>query len=251
MSASPTPRHAAAGPLTLTGEARRQVEGRGEKRSPSSRQAGGWATPEPSPCMVRGEAGATIFGCGHVNATRRRATIGSMANRRWWVAGFGVAVATACGGDVGSQGSPSGGRQGGAGSSSSPETGGAPSVPAGSGGVPSDAGVDASWLADASLFWEGGVPWDALPLPDSGPVAECVGCARDQCAEPIDACVTDPACSRGLACAAVACESNDTACYTACFEDDTTAIVAGTLAMACLLGQCGESCLSDLSWASP
>jgi hypothetical protein len=119
------------------------------------------------------------------------------------------------------------------------------------GGVRGGAGVDPAWLVDAVLAWDGGVPWDALPVPDSGPVAECVGCARDECVEPIDACLANPECARGLVCAGLTCEAEDAECLTQCFQGDSTAGLAGLAVVACLLGQCGEDCVSDLSWLAP
>ena len=169
-----------------------------------------------------------------------------MGSRCWWVVLSGVVVPGACGGDVKQNGSPS--VDGGPRESGVQETGGGTQdASAGMGGSTGDSGFDASWLVDAALAWDGGVPWDALPVPDSGPVAECVDCARDQCAELIDACVTSPACARGLACAGLSCEPDDTACLTQCFQGDSTAVLSGTLAVACLFGQCGEACVSDLS----
>jgi hypothetical protein len=174
-----------------------------------------------------------------------------MGARCWWVVLFGVFVLGACGGKQKGLPSAGGSPQGGAGSSADQATGGvAQDASASTGGARADAGLDAAWLVDAALAWDGGVPWDALPVPDSGPIAECVGCAHDECAEPIDACVTSPQCARGLVCAGLTCEAEDTECLTQCFQGDPMAVLAGTLAVACLLGQCGEACVSDLSWAA-
>ncbi len=93
------------------------------------------------------------------------------------------------------------------------------------------------------IITDGGIPWDALPLDDGGPVADCVACARNYCSAQIDACVATSICLGGILCAALQCQPNQYDCMMACFGNDITALTAGINAATCLVTQCSLNCV--------
>jgi hypothetical protein len=105
-----------------------------------------------------------------------------------------------------------------------------------------DGGVDAS-SGGFHFSLDGGVPWDALPLPEAGPVPDCLACARDNCGEVIDGCARSQACLVAAACAALRCPASESAlCPSQCSERDPAATLASAMILACLLKQCPEAC---------
>jgi hypothetical protein len=90
---------------------------------------------------------------------------------------------------------------------------------------------------------DGGIPWDALPLADGGPVADCVICVRDHCRDQVDACAANTACRRGILCALLQCQPTQYDCMFACFGDDYGALTAAINVATCL-PQCGSDCVA-------
>jgi hypothetical protein len=99
---------------------------------------------------------------------------------------------------------------------------------------------------------------DALPIPDSGPAAECVTCLRDQCAQPLLTCLSDPACQQGITCVVTTCASaltggaagaggTDLLCMLACFGGDLGAAAKAGGALTCVTGTCTSTCSSLLA----
>jgi hypothetical protein len=125
----------------------------------------------------------------------------------------------------------------------------------GSGGKPQDGGAD---FFDALPF----------PLPDSGPVGECVGCLQENCGDSINACYNDPDCVDGIQCAITDCLASsalgggpgggsggpgglgglggggglDFACLLGCFNNDPTAVFKAVTAFQCITQTCGDKC---------
>jgi hypothetical protein len=117
------------------------------------------------------------------------------------------------------------------------------------GGNPSDAGSD---FFDALPF----------PLPDSGPVGECIGCLQENCNDSINGCYNDPSCVDGIQCAITDCFASsalgggqgaggqggpgggglDFGCLLGCFNGDPTAVFAAVQAFQCITQTCGEKC---------
>ncbi|MCS6898898.1 MAG: hypothetical protein RMJ98_04515 [Myxococcales bacterium] len=148
------------------------------------------------------------------------------------------------------QGCPGG--QGGEGGNSGP---GGSGGGGGAGGTPEDAGAD---FFDALPF----------PLPDSGPIGECVGCLQEQCGDAINACYNDPDCIDGIQCAITDCLASsalgggpgggsggpgglgglggggglDFACLLSCFNGDPTAVFKAVNAFQCITQTCGDKC---------
>jgi hypothetical protein len=109
-------------------------------------------------------------------------------------------------------------------------------------GLPRDGGVDAS-TGGFHFSLEGGVPWDALPIPDAGPVSSCLACIRENCRRPIDSCAQSEACILSVACAALGCpDPNNSLCAGPCSEPQPSGTLASAMALACVLEQCPQSC---------
>lgn len=121
----------------------------------------------------------------------------------------------------------------------------------GKAGEPADAGSD---FFDALPF----------PLPDSGPVGECVGCLQENCNDAINKCYNDPNCVDGIQCAITDCFASsalgggqggpgglgglgggnglDFQCLLGCFGGDPTAVFAAVQTFQCITQTCGDQC---------
>ena len=109
-------------------------------------------------------------------------------------------------------------------------------------GLPRDGGVDGS-SGGFHFSLEGGVPWDALPMPEAGPVSDCLSCVRENCRDSIDSCARSEACLVTVACAALGCpDPNNSLCPRQCSERDLSGTLASAMALACVIEQCGQSC---------
>ena len=166
-----------------------------------------------------------------------------------WAAVVALGGVAACGGRVLAEDGPEshataaagGGTAGG-------DEGGAPSW-AGASHVRLDAGLDAS-SGRRRFALDGGIPWDALPMPEGGPASDCLGCAVDSCRKVIDICAEDEACLVGMICVALDClETEDPACPTQCFEGQSDVPAAGAVAAACVIDHCEQSCRATTSLA--
>jgi hypothetical protein len=158
----------------------------------------------------------------------------------------GIAT-TACGGESESNGyHPAAGGTGGSstipdgGSTPTDGTGGGSTIPDG-GFTPTDAGSDSA-IVDII---------NAVPIPDSGPMAACAGCLSDQCANEIAACAANPACANGMACMASDCGTGasgtpDLACAMGCFGGDLAAMQEAMAVATCASGSCTDPCGSTM-----
>ncbi len=116
--------------------------------------------------------------------------------------------------------------------------------------VPPDGPPPKDAPSDAKDFF------DTLPpLPDSGPIGECLSCLQGQCGDQINACYNDATCWSGIQCAATSCFTSggggsggsgsggiDYACLMECFDNDMTAIMTALQMFQCITGTCGELC---------
>lgn len=96
--------------------------------------------------------------------------------------------------------------------------------------------------------------WEVLPIPDGGPIGDCLGCVRDKCGSSVNACINDAKCRSGLACTVTNCLTGgggggggglggfDFACVTKCFDGDLKAAGTAISTFTCLLGTCGGKC---------
>ncbi|MBN1610853.1 MAG: hypothetical protein JW940_29750 [Polyangiaceae bacterium] len=170
--------------------------------------------------------------------------------RRTWRRALTLVLvgAGACGGRAALEQSPGAGTPNARAGASAAHEGGAGGAPPGQSTGPKDAGSDAlsgRWRHEL----EGGVPWDTLPMPEAGTDADCLACARDKCREVVDRCVQDEACLWGMTCAALDCGDTDApVCPPRCREGNSSSILAGAAAAACLITQCEKSCRSFLSF---
>jgi hypothetical protein len=96
---------------------------------------------------------------------------------------------------------------------------------------------------------DGGIPWDALPLPDGNPVVDCVLCARNYCSTQVDACVGTTACLGGIVCAVLSCQQGQIDCLLGCFGNDVNALTAGINVATCMVNQCGLTCVTAFGGA--
>lgn len=133
-----------------------------------------------------------------------------------------------------------GSSQGGEGGSSN--GGDAGNSTAGKGGEPADGGSD---FFDALPF----------PLPDSGPVGECVGCLQENCNDAINKCYNNKKCVDGIQCAVTSCFAGGALdgggsggngmnfqCLLGCFGGDPMAVLSAMQAFQCITQTCGDSC---------
>lgn len=172
-----------------------------------------------------------------------------------------------------------------AGSSSIGGTGGAPSV-GGSGGVSGTGGAvagnggkgggAAGKSGSAGKGMDAGDIFDAFPLPDSGPVGDCVNCLKANCDASINACYNNPNCTMGIQCAVQKCFANtggaggatgmgggtgtgtggggggagvNFGCLLTCFNNDFSAITAAIQSFQCIGQTCGMQCAGGLGGA--
>jgi hypothetical protein len=96
--------------------------------------------------------------------------------------------------------------------------------------------------------------FDAFPLPDSGPVGECVSCLKTNCDSQINACYNNTACWQGVQCAAQKCLNTggtggsggggqvDMQCMLGCFNNDVSSAMQAYGAFQCVTGSCGTEC---------
>jgi len=100
-----------------------------------------------------------------------------------------------------------------------------------------------------------------FPLPDSGPVGQCVGCLKDNCDSQINSCYNNPDCAQGIQCAVTQCLGGnilggmgggpgpggmgggpDPACLLQCFNGDPGAAFAAVQTFQCVTQTCGGDC---------
>ena len=95
--------------------------------------------------------------------------------------------------------------------------------------------------------------WEVLPIPDGGPIGDCLGCVRDKCGSSVNDCINSPACRSGLACTITTCAAGglggggglgglDIGCVAKCFGGDFKAAATAISTFSCLLGTCGSKC---------
>ncbi len=92
--------------------------------------------------------------------------------------------------------------------------------------------------------------WEVLPVPDGGPIGDCLSCVRDKCGKSVNDCINSPACRSGLACTITTCAGGgggplgglDIACVSKCFGGDFKAAGTAISTFSCLLGTCGSKC---------
>ncbi|MBN1608422.1 MAG: hypothetical protein JW940_17455 [Polyangiaceae bacterium] len=154
-----------------------------------------------------------------------------------WAATLALTCTATCGGRVLADDLPVSGCSAAGGGAGAQEDGGA------SGGhTGHDSGLDAS-TGGFQFALDGGLPWDALPMPEGGLVSDCLTCVRDNCRDPIDRCVRDEACLVAAACVALGCpDPNNSMCPRQCAERDLSATLESAMALACVLEQCQQSC---------
>lgn len=116
--------------------------------------------------------------------------------------------------------------------------------------------------------------FDALPipLPDSGPVGECVNCLQENCNDSINKCYNDPDCAQGIQCAITECFIGGMGgggtmgggnpigggnplggggglnfqCLLGCFNGDISAAFAAIQSFQCITQTCGSVCGGDI-----
>ena len=160
--------------------------------------------------------------------------------------GSGGAIPGGTGGSApgGSGGAVTGGLGGGpVGGSGGTVRDGGPPPRGGTGGViidggPPPAGGSGGGIRDGG----GGSFFDAFPFPDSGPVATCVNCAAEYCADLVDACWGSPGCVQGVVCLVTSCTPDDVPCIFGCFGDPAIA-GTGVTTVLCVAESCGADCL--------
>lgn len=101
--------------------------------------------------------------------------------------------------------------------------------------------------------------FDALPpLPEGGPIGECVGCLQQQCGEEINACYNDPTCVEGIQCTITDCLVGgggggaggsggggggiDFMCVLGCFDNDIGSAMTAISMFTCITESCGDEC---------
>lgn len=182
-----------------------------------------------------GEAGSGGIG-GSAGSTGGTGNIGGNAGSAGTAGGAGTAGAGGIAGGAGSAGT-GGGTGGSAGLDASVDVG-PDSLP------PQDAGFDGNDIFDA-------LP----PLPDSGPIAECVNCLQTECNSQINTCYNDPNCVQGVQCAITQCTGMggggsggggggqlDFACILQCFNNDMGSVMTAVSAFQCITMTCGDAC---------
>ncbi len=108
----------------------------------------------------------------------------------------------------------------------------------------------------------GGDFFDALPfpLPDSGPVGECVACLQDKCDSAINGCYNSADCTAGIQCALTTCAGGggnplggggsggglDFGCLLGCFNGNINAVFSAVQAFQCITQTCGSNCGGDI-----
>jgi hypothetical protein len=141
---------------------------------------------------------------------------------------------------------------------------------AGRGDSSAETGTDSSWpdTYQADLVQPDGPEpkdagkdrkdfFDALPpLPDSGPVGECVNCIRDKCGNAVNACYNDDACVQGITCAIPKCLLGEgglgdsggalgmlnVPCLMDCFANNFGAMAEAVAMFQCITQTCGSDC---------
>lgn len=87
--------------------------------------------------------------------------------------------------------------------------------------------------------------FDAFPIPDSGPIADCAECAQQSCDTQINACYNDPSCVGGVTCAFTSCFGGGAPsfqCLLGCFGGDFGAALKAVSAFRCVAQSCGQTC---------
>ncbi len=98
--------------------------------------------------------------------------------------------------------------------------------------------------------------FDALPpLPEGGPLGDCVACLQQECSEPINECYNDPNCVEGIQCTVTECTSGggggaggggggglDFACVLDCFNNDMGSVMTAVAVFQCVTESCGDEC---------
>jgi hypothetical protein len=111
--------------------------------------------------------------------------------------------------------------------------------------VPQDAGKDRKDFFDV-------LP----PLPDSGPVGECVNCLQGKCGDAVNGCYNDDACMNGIQCAIPKCldmdggfagsaggtDLLDFTCLMECFGYNMAAMAEALTMFQCITQTCGSVC---------
>ncbi|MCU0694102.1 MAG: hypothetical protein MUF54_22145 [Polyangiaceae bacterium] len=184
-----------------------------------------------------GRSGTEIFGYGDLSGDAATGGAGGTA-------GTGGGVVD--GGAGGTTGGTGGGTGGGVSDASEPD-------------VLSDVSLDVHVPPDAAP--DGRDLFDALPpLPEGGPIGECVGCLKTKCGDRINACYNDPVCVRGVRCTVVQCAlmggvgggggggagggggQLDPACVFGCFDNDLNSVLTAVTMFTCITSNCGEAC---------
>jgi hypothetical protein len=155
-----------------------------------------------------------------------------------WVAVVAVTCTSACGGRLLAEDWHASGCSAAGGGAAAWEDGG---TSQGGSGPDRDAGATGGF----HFALDGGVPWDALPMPEAGSVSDCVRCARDACGDAIDACARSEACLIAAACGAMGCpDPENSLCPTQCSAREPAAVLASAMVLACLVEQCEQVCQS-------
>ena len=90
-----------------------------------------------------------------------------------------------------------------------------------------------------------------FPIPEGGPIGDCINCVKDNCGDAVNNCVNDPKCLAGLACTLTKCLTGggggpgggfDFACITGCFKGDLKTAGEAISAFTCVIGKCGTKC---------
>lgn len=96
------------------------------------------------------------------------------------------------------------------------------------------------------------------PLPDSGPIGECMSCLQGECGTEINACYNDPVCIAGTQCVVTDCLLGgggggaggsggaggqiDFMCVLGCFNNDLGSAMAAISMFSCITQTCGDNC---------
>lgn len=94
---------------------------------------------------------------------------------------------------------------------------------------------------------DGGNFFDSFPFPDSGPIADCVECADENCNSQINACFNNPACAQGVVCAATSCGGFNLQCILQCFGGNFQAGFQAFQSFLCLAQNCGQQCIGVIT----
>jgi hypothetical protein len=124
--------------------------------------------------------------------------------------------------------------------------GGAGGITGGTGGI-SVGGFGGIVTGGTGGIKDGGNIFDSFPFPDSGPIADCVACADENCNSQINACFNNPACAQGVVCAATSCGGFNLQCILQCFGGNFQAGLQAFQSFLCLAQNCGQQCIGVIT----